>query len=118
MKKFIYIIIFIVSAIIFASCSNKYNELFSITDEFVESLDTTYESYGLFGGVDETKYTADQKYKIFPIGRLINVRIEKTTTDEEYENLCKVLEKHYAKDSRVNSVYRCQAGTLMIDCRE
>ena len=117
MKKFIIIFAFIVGALAFTGCNNKYNELFSITDKFVESLDTTYESYGLLDGVDYTKYTSDREYKVFPIGRLVNVRIEKVASDEDYETLQKVLNKHYEKDIRVNSVYRCQAGTLMIDCR-
>lgn len=116
MKKIIFA--FIASVLLFASCGNEYNELFSITDQFVESLDTTYESYGILGGLDEVKYTTDKEYKVFPIGRLINVRIERLATDEEYDNLCKALEKHYANDNRVVQVYRCQAGTLMIDCRE
>lgn len=115
MRKFILAIAVCVFA--FVSCGNKYGELFSITDKFVENLDTVYESYGLLGGVDETEYTSDKEYKVFPIGRLINVRIESVASDEDYEVLRKALEKHYDGDSRVNSVYRCQAGTLMIDCR-
>ena len=117
MKKFIAIIVAFVAIATFASCENKHKELFSITDEFVENLQTTYKSYGLLGGVDKTKYTKDKEYKIFPIGRLINVRIERPASDEEYENLLKILKKHYANDTRVNDVYRCNAGTLMIDCR-
>ena len=34
-------------------------ELYQITDGFVESLQTTYESYGLLGGQEHTKYTKD-----------------------------------------------------------
>lgn len=100
------------------SCSNiKYGELFVITDEFVEKLQTTYQSYGMFGGIDDTKYTEDKEYKVFPMGRLINVRIEHYADDDEYESLRKALESHYSGDKRVNQVYRNQAGTIMIDCR-
>lgn len=100
------------------SCGNiKYGELFDITDEFVEKLQTTYQSYGMFGGIDDTKYTKDKEYKVFPMGRLINVRIEHYADDDEYESLRKALESHYSGDRRVNQVYRNQAGTIMIDCR-
>ena len=100
------------------SCNSiKYGELFEITDEFVEKLQTTYQSYGMMGGMEFTKYTKDKEYKVFPMGRLINVRIEHYADDDEYESLRKALESHYIGDSRVNQVYRNQAGTIMIDCR-
>ena len=106
----------LVMVVALCGCNNiKYHDLYEITDDFVESLYSTYQSYGLLGG--EERYTKDGEYKVFPMGRLINVRIEHTATDEEYETLRKALESHYSGDSRVNSVYRCQAGTLMIDCR-
>ena len=100
----------------FFSPNSKYGDLFEITDEFVGDLQTKYESYG-FVGSDFTKYTDDNEYKVCPVGRLINVRIEHVATDEEYEELREALESHYSGDSRVNQVYRNGAGTLMIDCR-
>lgn len=115
MKKYLFLWLILFSLY---SCNNiKYGELYKITDEFVEKLQTTYQSYGLVGGMDHTKYTKDKEYKVFPMGRLINVRIERYADDEEYENLRKALESHYSNDSRVNQVYRNQAGTIMIDCR-
>lgn len=102
---------------LFSCNSVKYRELYTITDEFVEKLQTTYQSYGVFGGIDDTRYTKDKEYKVFPMGRLINVRIEHYADDDEYESLRKALESHYSGDSRVNSVYRNKAGTIMIDCR-
>lgn len=115
MKKIIIIFIVLFS---FCNCNDiKYGELFEITDEFVEKLHTTYQSYGMLGGMEFTKYTKNHEYKVFPMGRLINVRIERYADDGEYESLRKALESHYSGDSRVNQVYRNQAGTLMIDCR-
>ncbi len=115
MKKNFIILLLLV---FFCSCNNfKYRELYEITDEFVEKLQTTYESYGLLGGMNHTKYTKDREYKVFPMGRLINVRIERYADDDEYESLRKAIESHYSGDSRVHKVYRNQAGTLMIDCR-
>ena len=112
-----YLVCFIL-LLVFCGCDSiKYSELFTITDEFVEKLQTTYQSYGIFGGMDDIKYTKDKEYKIFPMGRLINVRIEHYANDDEYESLRKALESHYSGDSRVNQVYRNQAGTIMIDCR-
>lgn len=116
MAKYIFILFSIIS--ILCGCNNiKYHELYNITDEFVEELQTTYESYGLVGGMEHEKYTENGEYKVLPIGRLINVRIERVATDEEYESLLKALESHYSDDPRVNQVYLNQAGTIMIDCR-
>ena len=100
------------------SCDNiKYGELFEITDGFVENLETKYESYGVFGGLDYTKYTKDKEYQVTPMGRMIIVKIQHYADADEYESLRKALESHYSGDSRVNQVYRNQGGTLMIDCR-
>jgi len=115
MKKMVFIAVIL--AVLYGCNNIKYQELFSITDEFVEKLQTAYQSYGLFGGINDTKYTKDGEYKVFPMGRLINVRIERYADDNEYESLRKALESHYSKDSRVYQVYRNQAGTIMIDCR-
>lgn len=111
MKKII--LIFIV--IIVFGCSTK-SELYKETDSFVQSLQTEYESYGI-SPEKYSKTTSDGLYTISPIGRLINVKIQKVVSSEEYEELKKDLEKHYQDDSRINSIYICQAGTIMIDCR-
>jgi hypothetical protein len=111
-------IIGFVIILLLSSCNNiKYGKLYEITDDFVEKLSTTYESYGLFGGIDHTRYTEDNDFKVTPAGRLINVRIEHVADEAEYENLREALESHYKGDSRVNQVYKCQGGTIMIDCR-
>lgn len=113
-RQIITVIICVFCLGLLSGCS-KYKELYKITDKFVESLYTDYESYGLFGGHNE--YTPDHAYKVMPIGRLINVRIEKVASDEEYEDLIDDLKWHYKGNSHVNDVYRCKAGTIMIDCR-
>lgn len=112
MKKIISLFIIL----IILSCSSK-TELFSETDAFVESLQTEFKSYGIFAAEKYSKTTSDGLYTISPIGRLINVKIQKVVNSEEYENLKKDLEDHYHKDPRVKRVYICQAGTIMIDCR-
>jgi hypothetical protein len=114
MKKILFIA---VMCFAFVSCNSEKNELYEHTDYFVESLNTTYESYGLLGGAEHTRYTDNGYYKIMPVGRLINVRIEKAVDDKEYEKLKKDLEGHYKNDKRVNQVYICGGGTIMIDCR-
>lgn len=63
------------------------------------------------------EYTSDGEYRIMPLGRLINVRIERSVSDKDYYRLLEDLQSHYKNDSRVNDVYRCKAGTIMIDCR-
>lgn len=98
------------------SCNN-YSNLYELTDEFVESLDSSVESYGLLGGMDEKKLTEDGQFQVMPTGRLINVKIMREASDEEYESLMDDLKSHYKGHPCVNDVYRCKAGTLMIDCR-
>lgn len=114
MKKILFIVVMCFTIV---SCNAEKNELYEHTDYFVESLNTTYESYGLLGGAEYTRYTDNGYYKITPIGRLINVRIEEIVDDKEYEKLRKDLENHYKNDKRVNRVYICGGGTIMIDCR-
>lgn len=103
--------------VMITACSKSKRELFKETDTFVESLQTTYNSYGLLGGTEHAKTTSDGLYKVTPIGRLINVKILKGSTDEEYKDLKEDLKDHYDGDSRVNDVYICNAGTVMVDCR-
>jgi len=113
MKKITLLLIMIITLI---GCDNK-NELYKETDVFVESLNTTQESYGMFNVSENSKTTTDGIYKISPIGRLINVKILKEVNGTEYEKLKEDIKNHYEGDSRVNDVYICGAGTVMIDCR-
>lgn len=114
MKKFFIISI---SLFILVGCSSNKKELYKITDEFVESLSTIYESYGVLSGDAYSRSTSDKLYTITPIGRLINVKILKAASEKEYESLRADLADHYKNDHRVNNVYICNAGTVMIDCR-
>jgi len=114
MKK---ILICFISLIFVVGCSQSKKELYKETDAFVQSLETTYESYGVLGGTEHSVTTSDGLYTITPLGRLINVKIQKVVTEDEYEKLRKDLEKHYKNDVNVNQVYICAAGTVMIDCR-
>ena len=107
----------VIGLVFITGCSTSKKELFKQTDALVESLQTTYQSYGLLGGTDNSITTKDGLYTITPIGRLINVKIQKVVGNDEYEELQKDLEKHYKSDARVNKVYVCNAGTIMIDCR-
>lgn len=113
MKKNIYfsIIFFLVS------CSPSKNELYVITDSFIESLHTTYDSYGVLGGKEHIKTSIDGQYQVMPVGRLINVKILKVVNDDVYKDLEEDLKSHYKNDKRVNDVYRNNGGTIMIDCR-
>lgn len=114
MKKLFFCII---TTILISSCNSKQNkELFEITDYFVNSLNTTFETYGM-SGMKYQKETSDGYYAVTPMGRLINVKIQKGVEDKVYEELRKDLEKHYKKDTRVNEVYINKGGTIMIDCR-
>ncbi|WP_199741572.1 hypothetical protein, partial [Flavobacterium sp. GSP6] len=66
---------------------------------------------------EHSKTTNDGLYTIMPVGRLINVKIQKVVESGEYEELKQDLKEHYEGNPKVNDVYICQAGTIMIDCR-
>lgn len=112
----VFVILAAVLCLTFASSCSSHSDLYEQTDYFIEQLSSTYQSYGL-QGASEKRYTKDGKYGVFPIGRLVNVRIEEYATQDEYESLRKDIDRHYKKDRRVNQVYINQAGTIMIDCR-
>lgn len=113
-SKFLILFIYLFIVI---GCSQSTSQLFEETDFFVESLQTTYKSYGILGGSKHSKTTSDRLYTITPIGRLINVKIQKVANSDEYEDLKEDLKNHYKGNNKVNDVYICQAGTIMIDCR-
>ncbi len=100
-----------------ANCSQSKNELFDITDSFVTSLETTHDSYSILNGTDYKKFTSDSFYQVMPVGRLINVKIMESVSEDVYKELEKKLEGHYENDKRVNGVYISNGGTIMIDCR-
>lgn len=96
---------------------DKNAKLYVLTDYFVESLYTTYESYGM-SGLKHRQTTDDSLHIVFPVGRLINVKInDHNGTEEEYIILCDELKEYYKNNPKVNDVYICKAGTIMIDCR-
>jgi hypothetical protein len=101
----------------FTACSSRNDELFKNTDAFVQSLHSTYESYGVLEVEQYSKTTSDGMYSVTPIGRLINVKIQKASTDQDYYELKEDIKDYYENDNRVNDVYICQGGTVMIDCR-
>lgn len=106
----------IACVLLLSNCSSSKKELYKLTDYFVESLETTYNTYGL-NGENRTKITENGLYKVTPIGRLISVKILKVVENEVYEDLKDDLKSHYKNDKRVNDVYINQGGTIMIDCR-
>lgn len=111
-------LMFSICLFLIISCSPSKDELFKETDFFVESLNTTYKSYGVLGVSENAKTTSDGLYTITPIGRLINVKIQKVVESEEYEELKEDLKAYYEGNTKVNDVYICKAGTIMIDCRD
>ena len=103
--------------VLFLNCSEIVDrELYDKTDYLVESLQTTYESYGIMNE-EHFVYTSDSLYQIMPTGRLVIVKIRKYVDDAEYKELRQDLENHYINDVRVNEVYINQGGTVVIDCR-
>lgn len=111
MKK----IIMILMLFVLISCSGR-AELYSVTDQFVVSLYTKYESYGL-QGKEFLTVTNDKKYQVMPMGRLINVKILDYVDAKNYSELVDDLKSHYDGNSKVKDVYINGLGTVMIDCR-
>lgn len=104
-------------SIVLLSCSSDKKELFEITDSFVNSLNSDVESYGILSSKDHIRTTSDSVYRVMPVGRLINVKILENTGGQEYESLINDLKEYYKGNSKVNDVYKINAGTVMIDCR-
>ena len=113
MKKYLLLII---TVFLFMSCSHSKKELYKITDSFIESLDTEFESYGM-QGEKYSKKTTDGKYRVMPIGRMINIKIMEVVENGTYKNLRDDLTSHFEDDNRVNKVYINRGGTIMVDCR-
>lgn len=111
------ILVYVICLLFINSCSPSKSELLKETDFFVESLYTTYESYGILGVSKYSKTTSDGLYTITPMGRLINVKIQKAVESAEYEELKQDIKDYYKDNVKVNDVYICKAGTIMIDCR-
>ena len=86
-------------------------EIFEISDKMISEC-----HYGLFG---DSKFTKDGKYRVTRIGRLYVIRIENfdESTDENYNKILKAAKNHYKNSSLVNSVYICNGGTVVLDCR-
>ena len=63
MKK---MVVYFISFVFVMGCSPSKKELYEKTDAFVQSLETTYESYGILGGKDYSKTTSDGLYTISP----------------------------------------------------
>lgn len=106
----------LIALFFFVSCSQSKRELYKITDSFVESLYTKYDAYGI-PAEEYLKKTTDGKYRVLPMGRLINVSIMEVVEDDIYEELRDDLQNHYNDDERVHNVYINNSGTIMIDCR-
>lgn len=111
------VLLFLALATALSGCSQSKSDLYEITDYFVESLSTTYESYGIFNLENNMRVSPDGYYQVSPVGRLINVKILEVVPDETYEDLREDLENHYKGNKAVNKVYLNQGGTIMIDCR-
>ena len=118
-----YYLISVFSIFLIVSCSviqkdSELSELIEITDFFVESLDTKVIHYGRGPKAYENKReTSDRFYRVVPLGRLINVKIQEKVSDEVYFELQEELQEYYKNDKRVNGVYVNKAGTINVDCR-
>ena len=118
MKNFKCLILFIIVGIFtLTSCSNKREELYKITDDFVKELETKY-SFGVFESIDYKKISKDGVYQVMPSGRLIIIKYFNYAEEGEYIKLRDDLAAHYSDDQRVRDVYINRGGTVAIDCRE
>lgn len=94
----------------------QFSSLFSKTDNFIDMLDTIYESYDMLG--KRSSDTSDNKYTVTPIGRLIVVKKKSSASDVSYNEIKEALTQHYKNKYKVKDVYLNNAGTVTIDCRK
>ena len=92
-------------------------------DDSVAQLNKTYlKILNNLSKFDETK-SFDAWIKTIAVNTIIdefrvNNKRNALFIDKDYEELRTDLEKHFKEDKRVNKVYICGAGTIMIDCRK
>ena len=94
----------------------KLLDLYDKIDYFIDELSYNVNSYDWTLAEYYAKYACDGQYRVMPIGRLINIRIEQVVPSYRYTELCNRLKDHYNNNSNVRNVYVCQGGTVMIDC--
>ena|SRR5690554_264157 len=116
MKKLNTLLFFSILLFLTSSCDNK-QELYEITDKFVEELSTSIESYGVLNAKKETVKTKDNRFQVMPTGRILIIKILDYAEDGEYEDLKEDLASHYSGDDRVRDVYINRGGTVVVDCR-
>lgn len=108
-------------ALSLASCSKEatipstYTKLFTVTDTFVDFLqESSYNSYDAFG--NKAKETSDGVFLVTPAGRMIAVKIKKSS-QADYDTTLGYLEDRYSGKSNVKDIYKNNGGTITIDCR-
>lgn len=112
MKKLLLLII----ASVFVSCATEKQDLYNRIDDILLRLPNSSGLYSTFS--NDVEYTQNGYYRIFPIGRLIGVKIEHhNATDKEYESLKRDLVRHYKNNPSVNDVYISRGGLVVLDCR-
>lgn len=118
MNKLLTILTLILSFTISNAQTPSLKDLFKKTDEYIQYINSEeYEKYELWGeNFSET--TKDSLYQVTPYRRLIDVRINKETTEKEYIALKKDLEQYYKHNKEVREIYINNGGTLTIDCKK
>lgn len=121
----IFMMITMLTASCFTSCSNddgllnknsEYKSLFSKTDYFIDMLDKIYERYDALGS--KSTKTSDGKWTVTPMGRLIIVKNNRSSSSVEYNNVRDALSDYYKSNYKVKDVYINKNGTVTIDCRK
>lgn len=115
-KRILFLSGLIVLMCCFYSCSkddddstasdSRVTALFVKTDYYVKS--TT--------GAGSSK-TSDDLYLVTKLGKLVIVKKNTTSNTITYTEIATALESHYANNSNVKDVFKNNAGTVTIDCR-
>lgn len=92
-------------------------EMIALVEHFVTELENPGKIYAIKTAAKHGQRTTCGKYRVQPLGRMVNVKIMQGVPVVDYEILKNDLAAHYADDPRVKRVFISQLGTVMVDCR-
>lgn len=102
-------------ALCLVGCTKEepYNSLWVKLDPMAKELKDRHFTYGITSDIE---YTADDVYRIVPMGRMIVV-VNQKEKSFDYENLAKEMWKRYNEYINFNDAYVNNAHTATLDFR-
>ena len=105
-----------VGSIIYYENYIRYQNIFDITDQYVENIYTKHDTPCVDSEVEDIHHV---KYTITYVDRIIVVKInDEDESRKDYLRLKNVLKHRYQESNHVRHVFINSSGTICIDCRK